>query len=75
MGLDTDALLGLEDLKPNVGLFNLLRSLLAEMLGVMLIVVFGCGTALNFATDTDLVQIRSVMLKKPFGKIKPFEYC
>ena len=58
MAIDSDTLIGMDDLKPNGGLANLLRSLVAEFLGVVLIVVFGCGTAMNFVTDTDLVQIR-----------------
>ncbi len=33
-------------------------ALIAEFIGTMFIILLGCGAALNFATGTDLVQIR-----------------
>lgn len=54
MGFNWKDILGLNELK---GWPNLIRSMVAECIGTAGIVFFGCGSAINMATNTDLVQI------------------
>jgi hypothetical protein len=49
--------LGIDDLKSG-GIGSFVVSLFAEFLGTLFIILLGCGSALNFKTGTDLVQIR-----------------
>ena len=51
------AFFGIDDLQKS-GPMSILSALIAEFLGTLFIVLFGCGSALNFKTSTDLVQIR-----------------
>ena len=38
------------------------RSLLAELLGTLLLVIIGCGAASNWKTDFDVTQVRWQMV-------------
>ena len=49
--------LGVEDLQEK-GPISMVAALFAEFLGTLFIILLGCGSALNFSTTTDLVQIR-----------------
>ena len=57
MAAKSKDIVGIADLKESGGM-PFLAALLAEFLGTLFIILLGCGSALNFATSTDLVQIR-----------------
>ena len=48
---------GISDLK-ETGCGAYVAALLAEFLGTLFIILFGCGSALYFVNQGDLVQIR-----------------
>uniref|UniRef100_T1IHK5 Aquaporin n=1 Tax=Strigamia maritima TaxID=126957 RepID=T1IHK5_STRMM len=54
MSLKTSKILGLKDLKRTPDLWKILIS---ELLGTMLLVVFGCGASIPWTKSTDIVQI------------------
>ena len=57
---NVQAFFGIEDLKKS-GPMSILAALIAEFIGTLFIILLGCGSALNFKTSTDLVQIRWVI--------------
>ena len=56
MGVKDD-FVGISDLKETGGV-PFMAALIAEFLGTLFIVLFGCGSALGFVNNGDLVQIR-----------------
>ena len=54
---NVQAFFGIDDLKKS-GPMSILAALIAEFIGTLFIILLGCGSALNFKTSTDLVQIR-----------------
>jgi len=56
MAAKSKDIVGIADLKESGGM-PFLAALLAEFLGTLFIILLGCGSALNFVTSTDLVQI------------------
>ena len=48
---------------------DLARALVAEMIGTMLLVVIGCGAAVNWKTSFDVTQVRMILILKLKGHI------
>ena len=73
---NVQAFFGIDDLKKS-GPMSILAALIAEFIGTLFIILLGCGSALNFKTSTDLVQIRWKIkcCKQSLGVINQSSLC